>query len=243
MSGDIFTLRLMVVSALRTIGDIWREGAMLASVPIEFFEVDAAGADAALKNDGFDIVVVDAALTGADRDATIKSARAVPSAPYIATSGPSGTPRIDGIDAAFPKPATGEEARLLIERCIRFRLPTRVLIVDDSKTMRSVVRKILSASRYVLDVAEADEGIAALDRLAAGIDLVLLDYNMPGFNGFETLAEIKRVAPRVSVAMMTSNVDDAVIAKARVSGAIAFLKKPFYPADIDTVLDRMYESR
>jgi len=243
MTGDILTLRLMVVSALRAVGEIWREGAMLASVPIEFSEGDAGGACPALKNGGFDIVIVDAALTGADRDAAIKSARTKSPAPFIAMSGLQGTPHIDGVDAVFSKPVTGAEARALIERCVRFRLPTRVLVVDDSRTMRSIVRKILSASRYVLDVAEADEGITALKQLATGIDLVLLDYNMPGFNGFETLAEIKRVAPKVHVVMMTSNVDDAVIVKARTSGAMAFLKKPFYPADIDAVLDRMYEAR
>jgi len=243
MSGDILTLRMMVVSALRAGSELWREAAMLVSVPIEFSEADVAEACPALRNGGFDIIILDSALSAADRDAVIKSARGVEPAPYIAMSGPAGGPRIDGVDATFAKPATADEARALIERCVRFRLPTRVLIVDDSRTMRSIVRKILSASRYVLDVAEADEGITALKQLADGIDLVLLDYNMPGFNGFETLAEIKRVAPRVSVVMMTSNVDELVIAKAKASGAMAFLKKPFYPADIDAVLGRMYEER
>ncbi len=110
-----------------------------------------------------------------------------------------------------------------------------------SGTMRSIVRKILSASRYTLDVSEAEEGIAALNLLSAGkADIVMLDYNMPGFNGFETLSEIKRVAPRVAVVMMTSTIDEGVAKRAVGLGAIAFLKKPFYPADIDAVLDRHF---
>ena len=82
--------------------------------------------------------------------------------------------------------------------------------------------------------------MAALRRLDGSVDLVLLDYNMPGFNGLETLAEIKRVAPKVAVVMITSTEDKEVAAKAKDLGA-TFLKKPFYPADIDAVLDRLYE--
>jgi len=103
------------------------------------------------------------------------------------------------------------------------------------------VRKILSASRFAFDVHEASEGISALEQLGTGnFGLVFLDYNMPGFNGIETLSEIKRLAPHVSVVMMTSAASDALIQRAQAAGALAFLKKPFYPADIDTVIERHY---
>jgi CheY-like chemotaxis protein len=116
-----------------------------------------------------------------------------------------------------------------------------VLVVDDSGTMRSIVRKILSGSRYALEVSEAEEGIAALVQVKTGnFDMVLLDYNMPGLNGLETLAEIKRESPRIAVVMMTSTVDDAIADRARAAGAAAFLKKPFFPKDIDAVLERFY---
>jgi DNA-binding NtrC family response regulator len=129
----------------------------------------------------------------------------------------------------------------MVEICVRTKFPTRVLVVDDSSTMRSIVRKILTASRFAFDVHEASEGIAALEQLGSGnFGLVFLDYNMPGFNGIETLSEIKRIAPQVSVVMMTSTLDNAIAARARAAGALAFLKKPFYPADIDTVLERHY---
>ncbi len=84
-----------------------------------------------------------------------------------------------------------------IERCARLRLPNRVLVVDDFPTMRSIVRKILVASRFRLEMSEAQEGVDALKQIATGkFDLVFLDYNMPGLNGVETLAEIKRQYPR-----------------------------------------------
>jgi DNA-binding response OmpR family regulator len=71
---------------------------------------------------------------------------------------------------------------------------------------------------------------------------VFLDYNMPGFSGIETLAEIKRVKRRVDVVIMTSVEDESLPGRAREYGA-AFLKKPFYPADIDAVLCRFYGLR
>jgi CheY-like chemotaxis protein len=70
--------------------------------------------------------------------------------------------------------------------------------------------------------------------------MVFLDYNMPGLNGFETLAMIKRDHPRTAVVMITSALDDDVAERARAAGATGFLKKPFYPADIDEILARHY---
>lgn len=240
MSGDLFTLRMLIVSATPAVRQIWREAAGVGSVPIESSEADPGEACPLLAKGGVDIVVFDT-LPAAERDLAIKTARAQTPAPLIALAVPAGAGGADGVACVFAKPGTSREARPLVERCIRMRTPKKVLIVDDSKTMRGIVRKILSATSYALDVSEAEEGIAALKRLDSGVDLVLLDYNMPGFNGLETLAEIKRVAPRVAVVMITSTEDKEVAAKAKDLGA-TFLKKPFYPADIDAVLDRLYES-
>ncbi len=134
-------------------------------------------------------------------------------------------------------PAKVPDAKTLIERCSRLRVPSRVLMVDDSSTMRSIVRKILAGCRFPLNIAEANGDIDALKQVGAGkFDFVFLDYNMPGLNGFEMLAEIKRQFPRIGVVMMTSAQDEALAERARAAGAAAFLKKPFYPSDIDAVL-------
>ena len=239
MTGDLISLRVLMVSALQPVRDLWRRGAGLASVPVEFFEAGPADATAQFAKGGIDVVLLDAALPSADLDAVIQHAGALQPRPYVATCGGAG--KRQGADAALPQPADADEARTLFERCVRARLPIRALVVDDSGTMRSIVRKILSASRYTFEVSEAEEGIAALKELSSGgFDLALIDYNMPGFNGFETLAEIKRVAPHVAVIIMTSTADDAMVEKAMAKGAIGFMKKPFYPADIDVVLERYF---
>jgi len=199
------------------------------------------GAIAKLAQGSTDICIVDGMMPPAIQTAVIQAARKAKSAPLVFISAPKGSARPDGVNGMLAKPSNQDEARKLAEICFRTKIPTRVLIVDDSGTMRSIVRKILSVSRFALEVHEAAEGIAALAELRSGnFGMVFLDYNMPGLNGIETLMEIKRETPNVAVVIMTSTVDDAISDRALSSGALAFLKKPFYPADIDSVLERYF---
>lgn len=241
MSGDLVSLRMMVVAASEPVQAIWRQGAGRVALPVEFWASNAAAAIASLAGPGADICVVDDDLAAADKTAVIEAARAAKPPPLIFVSASAGAPRPAGVDGVIARPKTQEEAHGLAEVCVRTKVPTRVLIVDDSGTMRSIVRKILSQSRFSLDMSEAAEGIAALNELRSGkFGLVFLDYNMPGLNGFETLSEIKRESANVAVVMMTSTLDNAIADRAHQAGALAFLKKPFYPADIDSVLERYY---
>jgi DNA-binding NtrC family response regulator len=244
MSGDLVSLSMLVVSATRADRELWRKGASLASVPIEIAEAsDAASASALLARGGVDFTILDYTLS--DAEAVIAAAQSAPKAPMVVIAAHpyvvNEASRTSGAEGAVPKPANVDAAGDLVERCIKLRLSTRVLIVDDSGTMRSIVRKILSVCRYKLEISEAAEGIAALQQIRDGnFDLVFLDYNMPGLNGLETLSEIKREHPRLAVVMMTSAVDEALASRARTAGAADFLKKPFFPADIDAVLGRYY---
>lgn len=241
MGGDLVSLRMLVIATARPEQELWRQGTAMASVPIEFSAQDPATATGTLATSGADICVLDGALPDAFKSAMVKAARLARPAPLVFVSAARGSTRVEGADGMLAKPESAEDARKLAEVCIRTTIPTRVLIVDDSSTMRSIVRKILSASRFALAIHEAAEGIAALNELRTGnFGLVFLDYNMPGFNGFETLSEIKRESPNVAVVMMTSTVDNAIADRAHASGVLAFLKKPFYPADIDAVLERYF---
>lgn len=241
MSGDLVSLRMLMIAAAQPDAELWRQGAARASVPVEFMAQDPASATGTLARGDIEICVLDARLPDAYKAGVVQAARAMKPKPLIFVSAPPGTPRLDGADGLLAKPSNIDEARKLAEICIRAKIPTRVLIVDDSSTMRSIVRKILSASRFALDMQEASEGIAALQQLRTGnFGMVFLDYNMPGLNGFETLSEIRRESPNVAVVMMTSTVDNAIADRAHAAGALAFLKKPFFPADIDAVLERYF---
>lgn len=140
-------------------------------------------------------------------------------------------------DGIVVKPDGIEKAKVIIDRCIRLRIPTNVLIVDDSAALRGIVRKVLAATRFVLNIEESENGIAALKQIGDGkFDIVFLDDLMPDLNGLETLVAIKRRHPKVQVVFMISANDEVLGERARAAGAAAFLKKPFYPSDVDAVL-------
>jgi CheY-like chemotaxis protein len=248
MSDDLLLVRLLAVSGASDVRELLRQGAALVTVPVEVLDADSAvRARSVVATRDVEIAMLDLATAGADVGAFVTAARAARQPPLIilvaanrdmarqqAAAGAVG-------DAIVVRPATADHARALIERCIRLRQARRVLVVDDSSTMRAIVRKVLSGSRFRLEVADAEEGIEALKHIGSGkFDVVFLDYNMPGFNGIETLSEIKRQYPRVEVVIMTANRDEALADRARDAGAAAFLKKPFYPADIDAILHSVF---
>jgi DNA-binding NarL/FixJ family response regulator len=247
MTGDLVSLRVLIVSAVMHDRDTLRQGAGAVTVPIDILEAGGLKAAAELLAGGdIDIVFIDARIAGADRAVLLTAIRSMKPPPFVflfvADKAEAGAlasePKVDGI---VVKPTTREEAKVLLDRCGLLRLPRRVLLVDDSATMRSIVRKILTASRFRLEISEAEEGVDALKQVRSGkFDLVILDYNMPGLNGVETLSEIKRESPQVAVVMITSTPDAEITRKARAAGAAALLKKPFYPSDLDAVLHSVF---
>src|SRR5579859_7726539 len=244
MDDELFSLRVVLAAKLDEDRDLFRRAASSLPVPIEFEDADDGAAAAACIARGTDLVYLDKSLPPPEMAQVVATARTASTPPFTVLLAPrDGDAQSFVTDALAAKPDGLNEARRLLERSIRVRLPSRALIVDDSPTMRSIVRKLLTATRFPLEISEADEGFAALTRVGqAGIDLVFLDYNMPGFSGIETLAEFKRERRRVDVVIMTSANDESLPARAREYGA-AFLKKPFYPADIEAVLCRFYGLR
>lgn len=239
MPDDLVSVRMMIVAKPSPDRAMWREAAGLAPVPIETAEVETtAEAAQLLDRAGIDIVLLDVGFPEPQRSVVARAARIARTRPVVVLNAASDRDAygIEG-DGVVTRPSTLAEAQYLIDRILRARLPSRVLVVDDSYTMRSIVRKILAATRFPLEVVEAEEGTTALALLSGShFDLVFLDYNMPGLNGLDMLAQIKREHPRLEVVMITSNQDEAMASRARAAGAVAYLKKPFFPADIDAVL-------
>jgi len=244
MTDELLSLRLVLATKLDEDRDLFRRAAASLRLPVELECVDGPATALACISAGSDLVYLDSSFPPAEMVQIVAAARTASARPFtVLLAAPNGDAQPFVTDALAAKPEGLEQARRLIERSIRVRLPSRALIVDDSPTMRSIVRKLLNATRFPLEVSEADEGFAALKRVGqAGIDLVFLDHNMPGFSGIETLAEFKREKRRVDVVIMTSADDESLPDRAREYGA-AFLKKPFYPADIDAVLCRYYGLR
>jgi CheY-like chemotaxis protein len=250
MSDGFVSVRVLAVCASLQDGEVLRQGAALAVIPAYLTHVaTAAAARTALAEGKVDIALLDSAMADRDLQEVYKAVRSAGNSPAVVLLAPSGEAAADlaaaGVaDAIAVKPAKIADAKVLIESSMRLKVPSRTLVVDDSSTMRSIVRKILGNCRFPFDISDADDGIDALKQIGAGkFELVFLDYNMPGLNGIEMLSELKQQHPRMEVVMMTAAQDDALAARARAAGAVGFLKKPFYPSDIDAILYALYGLR
>lgn len=235
------TLKMLVVCEAADARDLLRAGAALAPLPVDIAEAETAPrAGALLEDGGFDIALVDGALDPQLRSRIAASARKVARPPLLVTMRGLGeavhADRTQS-DAIAARPVDADAARKLIDGCTRVRLPNRLLIVDDSPIMRSIVKKILGATSFTLEIAEASEGAAALELISRrAAEIVFLDYNMPGLDGVATLTQIRNADPDVRVVIMTAAHDDSIDQRAREAGANGFLRKPFYPADVDAML-------
>ena len=246
MNFDLLTLKMAVIAVDDTVPALLREAAGMAPVPIEVvsFGVGEAAPARDLLADGVDMLFLDGDLASGDRQSLVATARASKESTVVVRIGApaaGGEASGDEADAVLEKPIDARKACALVECCARARVPNRVLVVDDSPTVRSIVRKMMRVSRFSLTTEETDEGAAALDLVRSGrFDIVFLDCNMPGLDGFATLTEIRRNHPGIATVMMTGTPDQAIAARARAAGAKGFLFKPFFPKDIDAVLHGLF---
>lgn len=105
-------------------------------------------------------------------------------------------------------------------------MPSTVLIVDDSKLARIVVGKAISSLQPQwrrLEAGDAEEASAILTH--ESVDLIVLDYNMPGINGVELAEQLRVRYPNMPIALVTANIQDEVIGRARAAN-ISFVPKP-----------------
>ena len=107
----------------------------------------------------------------------------------------------------------------------------KVLIADDSKVMRQIVKRTLRQAGYAdAEVTEAGNGREALDVIAAGApDLVLSDWNMPEMNGIELLLALRAQGHPVPFGFVTSEGSPEMRDQAQSAGALFLVSKPFTP--------------
>ncbi|WP_341923895.1 response regulator [Nocardioides psychrotolerans] len=112
------------------------------------------------------------------------------------------------------------------------------LIIDDSRAMRSILRRIVTDLGY--DTTEAEHGQAALDHLEAGLvpDLCLIDWNMPVMDGYQFVQRVRDDARwrDVTLMMVTTESEHGQIVRALAAGAHEYVIKPFTP---DAIVDKL----
>jgi len=105
--------------------------------------------------------------------------------------------------------------------------PLRILLVDDDELIRMSVGPMLAELGH--EVCTAESGLDALQRLAAGlrVDLVILDMNMPGLNGAQTLSRLLELRPGQTVLMATGYSDESIAPYMQGRPSVFSLRKPF----------------
>ena len=115
-----------------------------------------------------------------------------------------------------------------------------VLIVDDSRSMRMILRKqLVEAGFQVTEAGDGQEALRCLREQGAHFDLALFDWNMPVMSGIELLGQV-RADPTLCVLpvlMVTSETELDYVARALELGANEYLMKPFTPEALKEKLE------
>ena len=109
-----------------------------------------------------------------------------------------------------------------------------ILVVDDSTSLRTVVKLTLQRAGYdVLEAGDGREGLAALEK-AGRVHLIVSDVNMPSMDGIAFLTQVKQHARHkfTPVVMLTTEGQDARKEQGRAAGAKAWIVKPFNPPQL-----------
>ena len=139
------------------------------------------------------------------------------------------------------KPFGNEDIDAIVRTHRRISTPMHVLLVDDSPVFLKIMHKVLANSAFRLNIEEANAGRQAVVRCKEkAFDVVFLDVNMPGLNGYETLARLLRDHPQTKVVMISGEHNVTREREALKLGAAAIMHKPFFPTEIDAVLHRLF---
>ena len=114
----------------------------------------------------------------------------------------------------------------------------KILVVDDHALVREGLRQVLKGLDEQLEVLEAAhcERAFELAVLHPDLDLVLLDYQLPGMNGLEALALFGQNHPELPVVMISGSVDRRLVRQVMALGAVGFIAKASLSSDLLSIL-------
>ncbi len=114
----------------------------------------------------------------------------------------------------------------------------QILLVDDDSDVRMMVKVILKREGFsgVEEATNADQGLRRLER--RNIDLVLLDWNMPGLPGIELLRVVRSWNYEIPIIMLTAQSTSDRVNEAITSGVTDYIVKPFTSAGLVRKIER-----
>ena len=114
----------------------------------------------------------------------------------------------------------------------------KALVIDDSRAVRMVIKKILAGIGF--ESVEAEDGKDALEKLQANGDVAIcmVDWNMPVMNGYDFVCEVRKnpAYENVKLMMVTTENESGQIIKALAAGVDEYVMKPFTD---DVILDKL----
>ena len=116
----------------------------------------------------------------------------------------------------------------------------RILVVDDSTSIRQMVEVTLKTGQY--DVTLAEDGAIALGICQNNsFDCVITDQNMPNMDGLTLIKSLRTLSPYKStpILVLTTEASDAMKAKGRAAGATGWIVKPFDPDKLLLVISKV----
>lgn len=120
----------------------------------------------------------------------------------------------------------------------------KILLVDDSRTMRNIQRRVLEGMGGA-EFAEAGDGLEALTAIAANsvnggrFDLMLIDWNMPNMDGITLVSRVRQTDRKTPLIMVTTEAEKERIVNAIKAGVNNYVIKPFTP---DVLLEKVKQT-
>jgi CheY-like chemotaxis protein len=119
-----------------------------------------------------------------------------------------------------------------------------VLVVDDEDMVRGLADVVLRRGGYeVLQAGGGEEALAIFSERAREIDLILLDYSMPGMTGLQVMREMQKIDPGVCVVFSSGYTRDSDTDQLLATGARAFVPKPYRPDDLVQTVRRVLQEQ
>ncbi|MEO7161891.1 MAG: response regulator [Bdellovibrionia bacterium] len=117
----------------------------------------------------------------------------------------------------------------------------KVLVIDDDPAILETLELVLS--QQDLEVTKADSGMAAVEAAKRGsFDIAITDFKMPGMNGLDTLAALKKIAPLLPVIVITGFATENTASEFKRLGAFGLIRKPFALDDLFAVVNKALQS-
>lgn len=107
----------------------------------------------------------------------------------------------------------------------------KILLVDDSRTIRNIAKRVLGTVYKYAIFLEANDGVEGLQMYKDhdDIDVCLLDWNMPNMNGLEMLQEVRKFNVKSCIIMCTTEAEKTRVLESAKAGANNYIIKPFTP--------------